>query len=62
MAVVVWGFSVSFYISDNQVNFSEGLHESLWYSFLLIFGMTDLNESTWITVTTVQSARKCQIL
>ena len=50
VAVVMFGFSVSFYVSDTD-SYAEGLHESIWYSFLLIFGMTDLNEGTWVTVT-----------
>merc|ERR1712224_375180 len=52
MAVVMWAFSVSFYIADDGVEFTAGLHESLWYAFLLIFGMTEIQEQSWITVTT----------
>lgn len=49
MVVVMWGFAVSFFVSDNNFRFNS-LSDSLWHVFNLVFGMTSLDDRSWVAV------------
>ena len=49
MLTVMWGFSVSFYVTDNNEKFPNFMY-ACWHAFNLIFGMTNIQIQNWVAV------------